>query len=146
MEVDEIRAGVDSGFICFMVLPLLFVVPLLLFVMNRPRPPVPTNPWDVLVMGKEETVVPPKPGSDSAYPPCSNGVKFGITIDDKHGGVDHLGLGASFVKLERPPGERQAPEVPEAPLRTRPKYLHVQQHWNRSKTTKSDECTSYSVY
>jgi len=103
VAVQGVRASIGPLYIFFMILPLLFVLPLAFFMMKKgPPPPVPRSIWDAMVLGRdEEETIPQRLGSDSAYPQCPNKLKFGITAEES-GGFDRLGLGKAFVPLARP--------------------------------------------
>lgn len=88
--VDEVRASINPGFVCFMLLPLFFIVPLLCFKKNA-IPPVPQSVWEVLVLGREEASVPQRPDHDAPFPPCPVSFKYGV-ISDASNGCNHLGL------------------------------------------------------
>ena len=61
--------------------------------MKKETPPVPRS-------------VPESPFQDSAYPSCPNSIRYGITIDERKG-FDHLGLGHTFVPMQRPLSKRE---------------------------------------
>jgi len=112
IAVEGIRPKISPGYVCFIALPLVFMLPLILtplryFVKKEQSMPIPRSIWDILVLGRgEEGVVPTRQGSDSPYPPCPTTVKFGIVVDEQKS-FDRLGLGhKSFVLMERPLRER----------------------------------------
>lgn len=102
MPVEGVRAQIDTSYICFFLLPLFFVLPLLWFkLVGAPAPPVPRSVWDILVLGRGEAqTVPERNKLDPAFPACDPAMKFGYT-HDKDLRADRLGLGSRFVRLER---------------------------------------------
>jgi len=105
IAVDGVRAIVGPGYVGCMVLPLVLLVPLFFFplvfcIKKEKMPPVPKSTWDLMVLSRGETeAVPQLDRADSAFPPYSTNVKYGIAVDDGNG-FDHLGLGkGSFRSL-----------------------------------------------
>ena len=96
---DGVRAKIDPGFVVFMLLPLIFIVPLLCFKENKPLP-VPRNNWELLVFARQEKSI-PKLREDSTFPPCPSNLNYGFISDDGVG-HGHLGLrGSSSVKIDQ---------------------------------------------
>lgn len=96
---EEVRAVVGLSYFCFMILPLLFILPLMCVITRGSPPPVPLSTWDSLVLARdEETVIPHRDESDLTFPPKPKELKFGIA-EDETTGSNHLGLEVYFVPL-----------------------------------------------
>ena len=104
--VQGVRASIDPFYVFFMILPLLFALPLVFLTKNGPPPPVPKSIFDVMVFGRGEETVPDRRDSGSPFPPCPNNLKFGVTLDESSEFI-HVGLGKTFVPLDRPLSERK---------------------------------------
>jgi hypothetical protein len=125
VATTEVRASIGPGYIVFMILPLVFILPLLGFV-TRVAPPVPRFIWDVLVLAKGDDRIPLRGGSDGTYPPRPDKLAFGIIVSERAEGGDKLGLGVSFVKLTHPLHEPPLHEPDEAPEQEQPKGAYSQ--------------------
>jgi WW domain len=97
----DVRASIGPPYVVFMILPLLFILPLLGFV-TRGSPPVPRSVWDILVFAKDDDDIPRRDGPYYSYPPNRKKLAFGITVCEKAEAGDKLGLGKSFVPLTHP--------------------------------------------
>jgi hypothetical protein len=127
-----VRASIGPPYVAFMILPLLFILPLLGFV-TRGVPPVPRSVWDILVLARGDDNI-PRHGDDSdyvsSYPPRPKKLAFGITVSEQAEGGDKLGLGVLFVPLTHPLPERSnkngAPTQEEQPTDSWPGGEHEQ--------------------
>ena len=109
VAVEGVRASIGPGYVWFMMLPMIFLLPLLFvpvssFLKKEKPLPVPTSIWDALVLGNcETTVLPKRPGSFSAFPSCPTMIKYGIVRDEGNDYGRRLGLADhAFVPLGRP--------------------------------------------
>jgi WW domain len=109
VATTDVRASIGTAYIVCMLLPLLFILPLLGFV-ARGAPPVPRSVWDILVLAKDDDDIPRRDGSYYSYPPNRRNLAFGITVCEKDGG-DKLGLGKSFVPLTHPLPKQQSDKM-----------------------------------
>jgi hypothetical protein len=110
----DVRASIGTQYVVFMILPLLFILPLLGFV-TKGAPPVPRIIWDLLVLTRGDDIIPRHGDSDypSSYPPRPKKLAFGIIVSEKAEAGDKLGLGVSFVPLMHPlpkPSKNGAPK------------------------------------
>ncbi|CAB9504390.1 expressed unknown protein [Seminavis robusta] len=114
VSVEDVRASINAAFLCLLLLPVIFTLPILLCSRNwkwseRP-PPVPRSAWDLLVLGRsEEECVPVNPVHvDGSYPERPRKeLYFGIqatAVDDELEGTVELkvGLGESPIPLASP--------------------------------------------
>lgn len=102
-----VRASLGPPYVVFMILPLLFIVPLLFFVTRRP-PPVPQSVWDILVLGRGADNIPrQRVGSDCPFPRRPENLAIGITVSEQ-ADINKLGIAGSFVPFTLPRHEQKS--------------------------------------
>jgi hypothetical protein len=96
VAVKGVRARINVIYILFMALPLLFILPLLLFFVASGPPPssVPRAVSDLLVLAKEQDTFPRWSRPDCPYPPQSKKMQLNIIRGGRGGAVNvkHCGL------------------------------------------------------
>jgi hypothetical protein len=141
----DVRASIGVLYIVFMILPLLFMLPLLGFTVRGAAPgPVPRSVWDILVLARGDNNIPQRGDSNDSYPPRNERVAFGVTISEEElASGKKLGFGESFVPwnavnqppphedpIHEPESDRhEMPSKNEAPKQEQPMlFFYSQQH------------------
>jgi len=105
---SEVNPQINLIFVVFMLVPMIATLVIFLGTRRRPKLPVPTDGWQLMVLGREEDVVPTRHGSESEFPDAvSKNYEFAIRNDSSRRTMDErLGI---FQSESKEPNAR--PEV-----------------------------------